>query len=174
MVLNFIISILLIGGFITSDPCESVIDKKVLKITKEVFGKDRDYSFEFLEETEDKSFFSIITKEKSTSIGTLVYINVRTCKLGGCLQKTKNQIAGTEQFDAIVFVSPQEEIKHVSVLNYFGDYGYEVSTKKYLKQYKGKRACDLRQNTQKVDGISGATISVDALKRAVGSLCSED
>ena len=57
----------------------------------------------------------------------------------------------------------QLNILQVKVLLYREDYGYEIKSKRWLKQFSTR-------DVRKVQAISGATISVNSLKKAVQHL----
>lgn len=62
-------------------------------------------------------------------------------------------------------------ILNIKVLNYFSDYGYEMTSNRYLKQYRTKKLCQFAENPALVDGISGATISCIALVMSLEEFC---
>ncbi len=68
-----------------------------------------------------------------------------------------------DKFEFVVIYDDQLNILQVKVLLYREDYGYEIKSKRWLKQFS---TCEVR----KVQAISGATISVNSLKNAVKHL----
>ena len=66
-------------------------------------------------------------------------------------------------FEFMVVYDPLLHIQKVQVLIYREDYGYEIKSKRWLQQF-AKRKVD------SVQAISGATISVNSLKKAVDRL----
>ena len=66
-------------------------------------------------------------------------------------------------FEFLVVYSSDIKIQHVNVLVYREDYGYEIKSKRWLKQFSTR-------DTSKVQAISGATISVNSLKKHVERL----
>ena len=66
-------------------------------------------------------------------------------------------------FEFLVVYSSDIKIQHVNVLVYREDYGYEIKSKRWLKKFSTR-------NTSKVQAISGATISVNSLKKHVERL----
>jgi hypothetical protein len=65
-------------------------------------------------------------------------------------------------FDYMIVYSPDLQIIKVQVLAYREDYGFEIKSKRWLKQFTQRKV-------EEVQAISGATISVESLKRAVSS-----
>lgn len=66
-----------------------------------------------------------------------------------------------------VCFEPEGLVKSVRVLNHVEDHGREVDQVSYLKQYNGKAAASNFRIGKDVDGISGATISSEAVSEAV-------
>jgi hypothetical protein len=63
------------------------------------------------------------------------------------------------------FVIEGDAMLHMQVLIYRESHGWEVRYPFFTDQFNGLQLDDKRQLTQKVDGISGATLSVNALTR---------
>ena len=68
------------------------------------------------------------------------------------------------RFDYYVLFNDKEEILKVEVLHYRENYGGEICSKKWLKQFVGIDTENYSNFNRKIDGISGATISVNSLK----------
>lgn len=102
----------------------------------------------------------------------VIVASIFTCNLGGCTAEQAYQKSKTSQeyFDILIEFT-DDKITKLKVLQYFSDYGYEVCSKNYLKNYYGKTSCEFSNFNSAVDGISGATISVDALQTFLGELC---
>lgn len=97
-------------------------------------------------------------------LGYLALREVKACSLNGCevgTQKISN--LASEYYDIAVFITNELTINQIIVLDYFSDYGYEISSARYLKQYQGKQLKDFSLEHPLVDGVSGATISYHAL-----------
>jgi len=62
-------------------------------------------------------------------------------------------------FKFMVFVNPELEVQAVYVLQYDEDYGSEITSKKWLEQFKGFNPQNEIIYKQNIDAISGATIS---------------
>lgn len=72
-----------------------------------------------------------------------------------------------DSFSYMVLFSPQGIIENVSVLQYRENYGGEIASKRFLKQYIGKKNGESMEYLQDIDGISGATISVRAINHGI-------
>ena len=70
-------------------------------------------------------------------------------------------------FDYFVLCNTKSEIKKVTILNYRENYGGEICSKNWLKQFENNNTTSSLEFNNKVDGISGATISVNSLKNGV-------
>ena len=70
-----------------------------------------------------------------------------------------------ETFDYMVLLDESNTIKLVKILIYREDYGGEVGSKRWLKQWIG-----VRDRKDMVHAISGATISVNSLKYSINYL----
>ena len=68
------------------------------------------------------------------------------------------------RFDYYVLFDDKEEILKVEVLHYRENYGGEICSKNWLKQFVGIDTENYSNFNREIDGISGATISVNSLK----------
>ena len=68
------------------------------------------------------------------------------------------------RFDYYVLFNDKEEILKVEVLHYRENYGGEICSKNWLKQFVGIDTENYSIFNREIDGISGATISVNSLK----------
>jgi Na+-translocating ferredoxin:NAD+ oxidoreductase RnfG subunit len=74
-----------------------------------------------------------------------------------------------ENFDYMIIINSSFEIIYIKVLKYRSDYGYEISNKRWLKQFCIKPSIhfEYRKN---IDGLSGATFSALSLVNDVNSI----
>jgi Na+-translocating ferredoxin:NAD+ oxidoreductase RnfG subunit len=72
-----------------------------------------------------------------------------------------------DTFTYLIIFKPDGIIEKVSVLLYRENYGGEIASKRFLRQFAGKSNGLSMEYNQDIDGISGATISVRAITRAV-------
>jgi uncharacterized protein with FMN-binding domain len=70
-----------------------------------------------------------------------------------------------DDFEFMVLFDEDKTIKLVKVLIYRENYGGEIASKRWLKQWIG-----INKPKYMVDAISGATISVNSLKMSVNNL----
>jgi len=166
MVLNYLHLLVLLGVLVSGAPEGRLLSQYKAKVHKKLFKS--------FETTQNISLTSLETKETTLElyqvksqfkkIGYLALREVKACSLNGCSSGDRkiNNLA-SEYYDIAVLLDQELNISQIVVLDYFSDYGYEISSKRYLKQYQGKNLSDFSLNTPMVDGISGATISYDAL-----------
>jgi Na+-translocating ferredoxin:NAD+ oxidoreductase RnfG subunit len=78
-----------------------------------------------------------------------------------------DEIGKHRPFTLIVAATPDFKVKDVAVMVYRETRGGEITQRRFLAQYKGKRGQDPIQLDRDVVGISGATLSVQGANRAV-------
>ncbi len=76
----------------------------------------------------------------------------------------------TDQFDYMVTFDTKLNVRKAKVLIYREDYGNEIGSKRWLKQFIGKSSDDNLKYGQNVDAISGATISANSMTIAMNNL----
>lgn len=76
----------------------------------------------------------------------------------------------TANFDYLVVFDVDLKVKHSKVLIYREEYGGEIGSKRWLKQFLGKTGGDRVDHETNIDGIAGATISVRSMTNAMDDL----
>ncbi|HUH28425.1 FMN-binding protein [Gelidibacter sp.] len=76
----------------------------------------------------------------------------------------------TDEFDYLVLFNPELVVLSTKILIYREDYGGEIGSKRWLKQFMGKTQNDELRYGDNVMAISGATISVKSMTAAMGDL----
>ncbi len=76
----------------------------------------------------------------------------------------------TAKFDYLVVFDSHLKVKHSKVLIYREEYGGEIGSKRWLKQFIGKTGGDRVDHEKNIDGIAGATISVRSMTNAMDDL----
>ena len=77
-----------------------------------------------------------------------------------CLQQAPSK---HDMFDFLAVYNNDMQLLKLQILAYRENYGGEIANKRWLKQF-------LTRPTEKVQAISGATISVESMKMVVSSL----
>jgi Na+-translocating ferredoxin:NAD+ oxidoreductase RnfG subunit len=72
-----------------------------------------------------------------------------------------------DTFIYMVIFNNNGVIKKVTVLLYKENYGGEIASKRFLRQFEGKSNGQEMQYNQDIDGISGATLSVQSITHAI-------
>ena len=76
----------------------------------------------------------------------------------------------TDLFDYLILLDGNLTIVKAKVLAYREDYGGEIGSKRWLKQFVGKTQNDELKYQENIVAISGATISVRSMTDAVNDL----
>lgn len=173
MVLKIFAYILLISFCLQSE--NSLLVQHEKKIKKELFPE---FSIDDLKSIDEIhrpfAYWETYQSSEKNEDSKIIIASIYTCNLGGCTAEqayTKSK-TNQEYFDILLELK-NEKITRLKVLQYFSDYGYEISSKNYLKKYLGKSVCDFTTSTSGIDAFSGATISCDALQNYLGVLCSD-
>ena len=109
----------------------------------------------------DKEVFLI--EQRDIANGKLYYIPNETDIVYIGTSKSK-----FEDFEFMVLFDKDKTIKLVKVLVYRENYGGEIGSTRWLKQWIG-----VKEPKPFVDAISGATISVHSLKNSINTLIKE-
>lgn len=156
---------------VTAQERTKKIDKKINKAISQIWKNrvveetpmttDKDIEFSLFFEESKLSAIS----EKGEELGYLLLRRGYGCKIGGCGTgsyadgETCSADGGTyETFDYVVFFDTDLKILKSIVVDYPGDYGYEICSKNWLKQFNGYTGEELQYGGD-IDAISGATIS---------------
>lgn len=95
-----------------------------------------------------------------------VYIGrVNACRAGGCMDPSVTAIPGEEfeYFDYFILYDSTYAVQEVKVFNYQATHGHEITSKNWLKQFKKYDGSKRLVTGKNIDGISGATVSVEAI-----------
>lgn len=76
----------------------------------------------------------------------------------------------TANFDYLVLFNEDLKVVHSKVLVYREEYGGEIGSKRWLKQFLGKTGKDRVDPKTNIDAISGATISVQSMTKSMDNL----
>ncbi|WP_425235770.1 FMN-binding protein [Ulvibacterium sp.] len=74
-----------------------------------------------------------------------------------------------QKFDYIIMFNPDLIIKKSKVLIYREDYGQQIGSQRWLKQFIGLSPTDVPLYAKNIDAISGATISASNMTKAVAN-----
>ena len=74
------------------------------------------------------------------------------------------------QFDYYIIFNSKADILKIEILQYRENYGAEICSKNWLKQFAGLETNNYVRYNRNINGISGATISVNSIKKDVFKL----
>ena len=113
----------------------------------------------------NRRFYNILD-QAHTVICVLVVNKAYGCHIEGCNDPSDNRIDlaqnAYEEFYYAIIINPDQSIKSVKILEYDSDYGYEICSKRWLKQFQKINPSDIRKDYN-IDGITGATVSVNSI-----------
>lgn len=95
-----------------------------------------------------------------------VYIGrVNACRAGGCTDPSLAEMSDEayEYFDYFICYDSAYTVQEVKVYNYQATHGQEITSKNWLKQFRKYDGTHKLVTGKNIDGISGATISVEAI-----------
>ncbi len=75
----------------------------------------------------------------------------------------------TDEFDYLILLDVNLIIKKAKILVYREDYGGEIGSRRWLKQFIGKTSLDNLKYEREIIAISGATISARAMTIAINT-----
>ncbi|MEX0359815.1 MAG: FMN-binding protein [Allomuricauda sp.] len=76
----------------------------------------------------------------------------------------------TAKFDYLVVFDTELKVVNSKVLVYREEYGGEIGSKRWLKQFLGKSGNDRVSSETNIDAIAGATISVRSMTKSMDNL----
>ncbi len=140
---------------------------KGITVTRTPFTINNEMTKGLMLETDNSS----ILYNGNDTLGYLFVRKTNGCLIGGCTNSTESIIDTPlsnnfaeryENFDYMVILNADLSIKKVKVLVYEGEYGYEIASKLWLKQFIGYFGGDLKYGTD-IQAISGATVSAQSI-----------
>lgn len=135
------------------------IDKEIFNIfeieayEKELVVIDASMVHNMTEDFDTKAFFKIVSQESHLGY---FYLGTAPSK--------------ADVFDYIVIFDKDLIIKKIKILAYREDWGGEITSKRWLRQFTGSDPATSLKYGSDVMGISGATISARSMTNAVNSL----
>ena len=158
------LGVCLLSAFNSLNYLPEHLGKKVEKNVYKLFGKTSSYSLLPLDDTTrlNHDLFAIHLADSLT--GYAMVSRALGCRIGGCDKPDPTDTVAFEEFYYMTSFNPDKTIKQVRILEYTSNYGYQIANKGWLKQFTKARAFEVGRN---IDGISGATISVESITKGV-------
>ena len=157
------LSILLVAFLGFGFGLSAKIQKKVDKVIKSTF------------EVETFSFNTIaispkVAEELPSKFGADNLFEIKSSdKLLGYAYVSKAP-SKTADYDYLVLIDPELVVLKAKVLIYREEYGGEISSSRWLRQFIGKSKDDEFRYGDNIDAIAGATISVRSMTNAMNDL----
>jgi Na+-translocating ferredoxin:NAD+ oxidoreductase RnfG subunit len=139
------------------------LTKKMSRQLTKIFGKEMKYQEVAIGDSLAINHQIFEVKTNDNLSGYSMITRALGCQTGGCDKPNKDTISFEEFFFLTAF-DKQKNIKKVRVLEYTSDHGYQIANKGWLKQFERDSPFEVGRN---IDGISGATISVKSITKAV-------
>ena len=112
---------------------------------------------------------SFVLLNNSDTLAFLFIRRTNGCVIGGCTDKNRlnkpvsnNFAERYEHFDYMIILNKDLSVIKVKVLVYDGEYGYEITSKLWLKQFIDYSGKGLNYGSD-IQAISGATISARSI-----------
>jgi len=154
---------LLVSFFLLGFGLPEKVEKKVVKVVEKTF-EQTDFSFRSVE-VDKKLNASLPSKIEENNFNGIYKNEVL---LGYVF--VDQAPSKTAKFDYLVLFDSNLEIINSKVLVYREEYGGEIGSKRWLKQFLGMTGTDRVDHESNIDGISGATISVRSMTNAIDDL----
>lgn len=112
------------------------------------------------------------------TVGYLFVRRTKGCVIGGCDDASENvsyDEGGNnfeeryEHFDYMAILNTDLSVRKVKVLVYEGEYGYEVTSNLWLKQFIGYSGKNLKYGSD-IQALSGATVSAQSITDDIQAL----
>lgn len=114
-------------------------------------------------------FYELI--DSDTLIGYFVYNQAAACRPGGCASfDPKTNKDAYDPFYIGVIYDAHGMIHRVKILDYYSEYGMQITRKKWLRQFEKKSGCDYQEDVV-LDGVTGATISAQSFLYKIKGNC---
>ena len=100
----------------------------------------------------EPEYHTFVAKQNGQTVGYAVIVD---------------EIGKVNPFTLMVSTTPDFKVRDVAVMVYREPRGGEITQKRFLAQYKGKKSSDLLLLNRDIVGITGATLSVQGANRGV-------
>jgi Na+-translocating ferredoxin:NAD+ oxidoreductase RnfG subunit len=141
----------------------STLQKKVDKVIRSTFEVEA-----FV--MQPKTFAKTITNELPSEFSNDTFFEIKKDETLLGYAYVAKAPSKTDEFDYLVLFDENLVIKTSKILVYREDYGGEIGSKRWLKQFNGKKPSDELVYGDNIMAISGATISVKSMTNAVNNV----
>ena len=147
-------------GLINSKSDQVSINKMLMDEIRKTYSAD--VSFQTINKDLVEKQYMKILDQQHVQVGYGFITTAKACTVNGCLIHREDYKGQFEEFTFITLYNLDDEILKIKILDYPSDYGYEITSKNWLKQFNQTNGHNLTIDKD-IDGISGATISVNSL-----------
>jgi len=173
--LFFIVSLILSFSFTLQNHSSNAdYKKKVKKVLNKIWltGKIETKAVEFPDTIAQPDFSVNSIFHNNEFAGFYCIKEANGCHLGGCDKSDPDVfVSEYEKFVYMIVFEPDLTIKKVEVIDYKSNYGFQVTSKKWLKQFIGISSGEMFGYGQNIDAISGATTSGKSLVDNTNEIC---
>jgi len=149
-----------------------IVEKRVAKRLDKFFEKEEyiktPYHIPDSLAEKSNSYYYLVKSKQGNKVVIMVITIANGCRVGGCDVEHKED-EEFEQFYLYSLFTLTGELIDIKILDYQGEYGYEVTSKWWLRQFK-KNWSQHFEYGKNIDAISGATISVKSMIREMTML----
>ncbi|MFT6717072.1 MAG: Na+-translocating ferredoxin:NAD+ oxidoreductase RnfG subunit [Saprospiraceae bacterium] len=152
------------------------LDKKIDKLIKKVFKKEDSLSlrpFDLPLEFNNQSNIELFTVIKdSTKRGYVTVTLANGCHEGGCSASNFEEEEFSDKYEQYYFATVFDlkgKILRVKVIEYDSQYGYEIMSRGWLKQFRSSNNDEFIYG-KNIDAITGATVSGESIVSEVNIL----
>ena len=168
--------IIIAGAFVQPVNSDVNIERRILKRVTKIYDNEHvtinllnqlppDY-----QESESKIIKAYSLTSNQQLIGHVFYGITYACHFGGCAAPTSDKKnMGREEIKYLVYLDLNKKVKYLEIIDFESNYGYEIASNWWLKQFYNKRIGEFIFN-QNIDGISGATVSCKAFVNTMNGL----
>lgn len=144
------------------------LPKRVQKSVNRIWKKQTIHYVQINEDLgPEMVLYEIYANERK--VGFICLKEAKGCRIGGCEADVEdlndqywNSEGAYERFAYYLILDNEQVVLRTGVYDYPGDYGYEITSKWWQKQFQGYIGGDLLYG-KNVDAISGATISAHSM-----------
>ncbi|EDP69966.1 FMN-binding protein [Flavobacteriales bacterium ALC-1] len=157
------LSLILIAFICLGFGLSAKLQKKVDKVIKKTFEVET-FSFNAI------TISSEITKDLPSEFGSDNFFEIKSLDRFLGYAYVSKAPSKTAQYDYLVLLDDDLTIVKTKVLIYREEYGGEIGSKRWLRQFIGKTKDDEFRYGDNIDVIAGATISVRSMTNAMNDL----
>jgi len=140
------------------------------KVEREVFRVFEEKEIEL--EHVDSQFPNLqifkINYENGDPMGFAVLTLAQGCMVNGCIVERDKLNGEFEEFTFLTIYNLSGVIEHIRILDYNSEYGYEIASVAWLRQFFHKPGVKFTLGDN-IDAISGATVTVKSLISTVNT-----